>query len=91
MQPSHSGMQASIFGACPKPPKIGRVVPGRASAVKMVGMAEVKAPISMDLQQKIQKMSKKDTTISVSGHGPRKWGSQYLLGASMLLAPPGKC
>jgi len=31
----------SKFGACPKPGEIGRVVPGRASGIKMVGMAEV--------------------------------------------------
>jgi len=41
-------MQASIFGACPKPGLIGRVVPGRASDVKMVRMVEVGAPISLD-------------------------------------------
>jgi len=41
------GMQASIFGACPKPGLIGRVVPGRASSVKMVGIAEMGAPISL--------------------------------------------
>jgi len=29
------GMQASIFGACPKPGKIGRVVPGRVCGVKL--------------------------------------------------------
>jgi len=29
------GMQASIFGACPKLGLIGRVVAGRASGVKM--------------------------------------------------------
>jgi len=36
-------MQASIFGACPKPGKIGRVVAGRAraSSIKMGGMMEV--------------------------------------------------
>ena len=27
---------------------IGRVVPGRASGIKMVGMAEVETPISLD-------------------------------------------
>jgi len=42
------GMQASIFAACPKPGYIGRVVPGRASSIKMVGMAEMGAPISLD-------------------------------------------
>ena len=41
-------MQASIFYACPKPGQIGRVLPGRASGVKMVGMAEMGAPISLD-------------------------------------------
>ena len=41
-------MQASIFGACLKPGYIGRVVPGRASGIKMVGMAEMEAPISLD-------------------------------------------
>jgi len=41
-------MQASIFGACPKPGLIGRVVPGRASGVNMVGKVEVGAPISLD-------------------------------------------
>jgi len=41
-------MQASIFGACPKPGEIGKVVPGRASGEKMVGMAEMGAPISLD-------------------------------------------
>ena len=30
-------MQASIFGACPNPEKIGRVMPGRASGVKNGG------------------------------------------------------
>jgi len=30
-------MQASIFGACPKPGYIGRVVAGRASSVNMGG------------------------------------------------------
>jgi len=30
-------VQASIFGACPKPGLIGRVVPGRASGVKWWG------------------------------------------------------
>jgi len=29
------GMQASIFGACPKPGQIGRVAAGKASDVKM--------------------------------------------------------
>jgi len=28
-------MQASIFGACPKPVQIGKVVAGRASGIKM--------------------------------------------------------
>jgi len=41
-------MQASIFGACPKPGQIGKVVPGRASGIKIVGMAETEAPISLD-------------------------------------------
>ena len=41
-------MQASIFGAYPKPGKIGRVVAGRASSIKMVGMAEKGAPISLN-------------------------------------------
>jgi len=40
-------MQASISGACPKPGKNGRVVSGTASIVKMVGMVEVGAPISL--------------------------------------------
>jgi len=31
------GMQASIFGACPKPGQIGRVEAARASGVKMGG------------------------------------------------------
>jgi len=35
------GTQASIFGVCPKPAKIGRVVTGRASGMKMGGMMEV--------------------------------------------------
>jgi len=30
-------MQASIFGACPKPEQRGRVVAGRVSGVKMGG------------------------------------------------------
>jgi len=34
-------MQASIYDASPKPGEIGRVVPGRASGIKMVRMAEV--------------------------------------------------
>jgi len=42
------GMQASIFGARPKPGQIGRVVSGRASGVKMMGMAEMGASISLD-------------------------------------------
>jgi len=29
------GMQASIFGACPKPGRIGRVTAGRTSGIKM--------------------------------------------------------
>jgi len=33
-------MQASIFGACPKPGKSRRVAAGRASSIKM-GMMEV--------------------------------------------------
>jgi len=41
-------MQASIFGAYPKPGQIGRIVPGRASGVKVEGMAEVGAPVSHD-------------------------------------------
>jgi len=32
---SYMGMQASIFGACPKPGYIERVVTGRASGIKM--------------------------------------------------------
>ena len=32
-----TGMHASIFDACPKPGWIGRVVPGRASGIKMMG------------------------------------------------------
>ena len=47
-------MQASMFGACPKPGLIGRVVLGRASGVKMVEMVEVGAPISLDGWQSIQ-------------------------------------
>jgi len=34
------GMQASIFGACPKPAKIGRVATGTASGIKMGGMMQ---------------------------------------------------
>jgi len=30
-------MQASIFGACPKPGQSGRVAAGRASGIKMRG------------------------------------------------------
>jgi len=32
---SHALMQASIFGACPKPGKSGRLATGQASGVKM--------------------------------------------------------
>jgi len=35
------GMQASIFGACPKPGESGRVATGRASGINMRGMMEV--------------------------------------------------
>ena len=35
------GMQASIFGVCPKPGESGRVATGRASGVKKRGMMEV--------------------------------------------------
>jgi len=41
-------MQTSTLVACPEPGQIGRVMPGRASGVKVVGMAEVRAPISLD-------------------------------------------
>jgi len=41
-------MQANIFGACSKTGYNGRVVPGRVSGVKMLGMAEVGVPISQD-------------------------------------------
>jgi len=41
-------MQASIFGAIPKPGQIGRVVPERTSGVKMVWTAKAGAPISQD-------------------------------------------
>ena len=40
-------MQASIFGADPSQDKLGGLS-GRASGVKMVGMAEMGAPISLD-------------------------------------------
>jgi len=46
-------MKASIFGASPKPGYIGRVVPRRASGIKMVGIAEMRAPISLDGWQSI--------------------------------------
>jgi len=38
-------MLPSIFGACPKPRQIGRVVAGRASGIKIMEMVEVEALI----------------------------------------------
>jgi len=38
-------MQAIIFGACPKPDKIGRVVPGRASGIKWWGWQRLRCQL----------------------------------------------
>ena len=79
------GMQASILGACPKP-----VMAGRASGIKMVGMAEVGTPISLDrvasgcviftLHQKTQKMASKDMIVRYHPCAPphayeNRWGN----------------
>jgi len=49
-------MQASIFGACPKPGQIGRFTAGRASGVKMK-KDEGGSPISPDGVQPSQIVS----------------------------------
>jgi len=65
-------MQASIFGACPKPGLIGRVVPGRASGVKMMGIAVMGAPFSLDGWQSIRIVGASACVIFILHHKIQK-------------------
>jgi len=57
----------------PSQDKLGGFVPGRASGVKMVGMAEMGAPISLDGWQSIQIVGVSAYVIFILHQKIRRW------------------